>query len=63
MNPIITVDHVQILFPHRKKRWAYKELQTLRDALKKRFVTLSELASYYDFDLADLRQKLAAAAV
>ena len=63
MNPIITVEHVLILFPHRKKRWAYRELQTLRDVLKKRFVTLAELASYYDFDLADLRQKLLAATI
>ena len=58
MNPIITVDHVLTLFPHRKKSWAYRELQSVKDALNKRFVTLTDLAKHLDWDLSDMQARL-----
>lgn len=58
MNPILDVSHVLALFPKRKKSWAYRELQAVRDALGKRFVTLKEFAAYLDLDPADLLQRL-----
>ncbi len=58
MNPVITVSHLLTLFPHRKKSWAYRELQTVKDATKLRYVRLSDLASFFGWDLASMQKQL-----
>jgi hypothetical protein len=63
MNPIITVEHVLTLFPHRKKSWAYQELRAVRDAVGKRFLTLDDLVGHFDLSRAYMEAQLLAAKV
>ncbi len=60
MRHIITVLDVLSLYPHRKKSYAYKLLQSIRDCTTKNVVTVADLSEYTGFAEAEIRQLLAA---
>lgn len=59
MRHTVTVLDVLKLFPHRKKSYAYKQLQSIRDCTGKMLVTVADLSEYTGLPEAEIRQVLA----
>lgn len=38
-SPWVTVKEVLALFPHRKRAWAYQQLQTVKECTGRRFIS------------------------
>lgn len=55
MRNVVTVQDVQVFFPHRKKSYWYKLLATVRGTDKRRPVTVVEFARYTGMSEAEVR--------
>lgn len=58
MRHYLTVVDVLKLYPTRKKSWAYKQLQIIRDATGRRDVLVKEFAEHMHLPELDLRALL-----
>jgi len=61
MRHYLTVVDVLKLYPTRKKTWAYKQLQTIRDATGRPDVLVKEFAEHMHLPETDLRAMLSPA--
>lgn len=61
MRHIITVLDVLTIYPHRKKSYAYKLLQSIRDCTSKKAVTVADLSEYTGFTELEIRAMMGAA--
>jgi hypothetical protein len=61
MRHYLTVVDVLKLYPTRKKSWAYKQLQAIRDATGRRDVLVKEFAEHVGLPEPDLRAMLSPA--
>ena len=62
MRHYLTVVDVLKIYPTRKKSWAYKQLQAVRDATGQRDATVKDFAEHVGLGEAELRTLLSQAA-
>ena len=59
MRSVLDVHDILSLFPSRKKSWAYKQLQEIKDTNAKKVVTVRDLAEYTGLTEEEVRAGMA----